>query len=114
MRFYLDEDLSPRIAAIGRGLGLDVVSAIELGHLGLDDENQLLLAARDGRCLVTENRADFVRLTTVFFQDQRPHAGVLLLPDSLPSDHFTGIAQALAVYAQAHASAPMAYVFDYL
>ena len=58
MRFYLDEDLSPRVAAIGRSLGLDVVSAIEVGHRGLDDEDQLLVAARDGRCLVTDNRAD--------------------------------------------------------
>ena len=114
MRFYLDEDLSPRVAAIARGLGLDVVSAIEAGHRGLDDEDQLRLAAREGRCLVTENRADFVRLTTVCFEEQRPHAGVLLLPDSLPTDHFTGIAHALAVYARAHAGAPMAYVVDYL
>ena len=68
MRFYLDEDLSPRIAVIARGLGLDVVSAIELGNLGLADEEQLSLAARDGRCVVTQNRADFIRLTVTSFE----------------------------------------------
>jgi predicted nuclease of predicted toxin-antitoxin system len=114
VRFYLDEDLSSRIAVIARGLGLDVVSALEAGNGGLTDEAQLLRAARDNRCLVTQNRADFVRLTVLFFERQDPHAGVLLVPHSLPTDHFSGVAQSLKEYAQSHATATMAYVVDFL
>ena len=114
MRFYLDEDLSSRIAVIARGRGLDVVSALEAGNGGLTDEDQLLRAARDNRCLVTQNRADFVRLTVLFFERQEPHAGVLLVPHSLPTDGFSGVAEAMHEYAQSHASATMAYVIDFL
>jgi predicted nuclease of predicted toxin-antitoxin system len=114
VRFYLDEDLSPRIAVIARGLGLDVVSAIELGNLGLADEEQLSLAARDGRCVVTQNRADFIRLTVTSFEQQSPHAGVLLVPESLPTDHFAAIARALLDYAHTRSPVAMAYVVDYL
>ena len=114
MRFYLDEDLSPRIAAICRGLGLDVVSSVEAGNGGLTDREQLQLASQDDRCLVTQNRADFVRLTVEFFEQLQPHAGVVLVPDSLPTDHFSGIAQALHAYAEAHPGQAMDYVVDFL
>jgi predicted nuclease of predicted toxin-antitoxin system len=114
VRFYLDENLSPRIGAICRELGLDVVSAIETGNNGLTDLEQLRVASGDKRCLVTQNRADFVRLTVMFFEQQEHHAGVVLVPDSLPTDHFSGIAQALHAYAEAHPGQPMDYVVDFL
>lgn len=114
MLFYLDEDLSPRIAVIARGLGLDVVSATELGNTALSDAEQLTLAASAERCLVTENRSHFIRLTVMFFEGQLPHAGVLLVPDSLPTDHFSAIARALRRYSDEHAGTDMAYVVDYL
>ena len=113
MRFYLDEHFSPRIAEIARGLGLDVVSAVELGRPGLSDQTQLELAAQDGRCLVTKDR-DFLSLTVRFLEGHQSHNGVLLVSRSLPLDHFTGIAQALLWYAELHANTPMAYVIDYL
>jgi len=113
VRFYLDEHLSPRIAEIARGLGLDVVTAIELGRRRLSDQAQLELAAQDDRCLVTVDR-DFIGLTVRFLESQQPHNGVLIVPTSLPSDHFTAIAQALKRYAETHGDTPMAYVIDYL
>jgi len=113
VRFYLDEHLSPRIAEIARGLGLDVVTAIELGRRRLSDQAQLELAAQDDRCLVTVDR-DFIGLTVRFLESQQPHNGVLIVPTSLPSDHFTAIAQALKRYAETHADTPMTYVIDYL
>lgn len=67
VRFFLDEHLSPRIAEIARGLGVDVTSVIERGTVGLSDEEQLSAAAEEGRCLVTQDRADFIVLTTIFF-----------------------------------------------
>ena len=73
---------------------------------------QLEFAAHEDRCLVTQDR-DFIRLTVRFLERHEPHNGVLLVPKSLPLDHFTGIAQALQRYADAHADPPMAYVIDF-
>jgi predicted nuclease of predicted toxin-antitoxin system len=114
VRFYLDENLSSRITVIARGLGLDVVSALEAGNTGSSDAEQLMVAAQDNRCLVTQDRADFIRLTVMFFEAQQPHPGVLLLPDSLAADHFSGVAQALFDYAHSRAQTSMAYVVNFL
>ena len=114
MRFYLDENLSEEIAVIARGLGLDVVSSHGSGRDKLTDEDQLTLAAAEGRCVVTANRDDFIRLTNLFFAEQRPHAGVLILPRSIPTNNFARIAHALAGYAAAHTSASTSYLLDYL
>jgi predicted nuclease of predicted toxin-antitoxin system len=114
VRFYLDEHFAPVIAVIARGLGLDVVSALELGNGGLSDVSQLELAAQDDRCLVTKDREDFARLTLSFLERQKPHHGVLIVPRSLPSNYFSGIANALQQYAEAHPDARLDHVVDYL
>jgi predicted nuclease of predicted toxin-antitoxin system len=52
--FYLDEDLSPRIAEMLRDRGVDAVSAHELpGNTQLDDRTQALYAAGTRRAIVT-------------------------------------------------------------
>ena len=56
VKFYLDEDLSPRIAEILRKTGLDAVSAHEIEMREASDQKQLEFAAHDKRCLVTRNR----------------------------------------------------------
>ena len=114
MRFLLDEHLSPRIAEIARGSGLDVASVSQLGARGLSDEQQLTLAASEGRCFVTRDRADYIILTRQFFAEGRSHAGVVLIPSSLPTNHFTGIARALLRFAEEHADAALAYSITYL
>ena len=114
VRFYLDENLSNEIAAIARGLGLDVVTSHQFSRHTLPDEDQLTLAAADGRCLVTANRDDFIRLTNLFFHEQRPHAGVLIVPRSMPTSHFTRIARALVAYAESHVEASTSYLVDFL
>ena len=95
MRFYLDEHLSPVIAEICRRHGVDVQATREAGRIGATDDDQLLFAAQEGRCILTENRRDFERLTNAFRERDLPHAGVLLLPRSLPKHDFAGIAAAL-------------------
>lgn len=114
MRFYLDEDLSDRVASIGRARGLDVVSSHECGRDGLADEVQLRLAAEEGRCLVTRNRNHFVLLTVRFFDNQWPHAGILIVSRSLANDDFAGIAGALVGYAHQHESGLPSYAIGFL
>jgi len=114
VRFYLDEHFSPRIAEIARGLGLDVVSALELGNRGLPDLWQLDFATQEDRCMVTKDRRHFRRLHLSFLERNQPHSGILIVLKSLPSEYFTGIAQALQRYADSHVGSPMTYVIDYL
>lgn len=99
MRFLLDEDVDPEAARIARGRGLDVVSVQELDRRSLDDEEQLRFAAGEGRAFVTRNRDDFRALTVAFFHARRPHAGVLILPFSIPNNRPERIAAALQRHA---------------
>lgn len=114
MRFFLDEDLSYRVATIARGQGLDVLSSHECGRNALPDDEQLRLAAQEGRCLVTRNAPDFIPLTLRFLEAYWPHAGVLIVPRSLPNEAFATIARALVTYAQAHEAGMASYTVDYL
>lgn len=114
MRFYLDEDLSPRIAEIARRRGCDVTSAHERGARGIDDAAQLNLAVREGRCMVTRNRDDFLRLTIERFAHHEPHHGVLIVPRSIPADRFARVAASLVAYARRHPDGLAAYTIDFL
>lgn len=99
VRLYLDADLSPRIGVIGRGLGLDVVSAHAVGMAEADDADQLARAAAEHRVLVTRNRDDFLALTLEAYQERAPHAGVLLVPGVEPSHGASRVAHALRRWA---------------
>jgi predicted nuclease of predicted toxin-antitoxin system len=114
MRFYLDEHLSPRIAEIGRGIGLDIVSALEIGPPGLLDEEHLRRAAEDGRTVVTKDHRDFTRLTIRAAQSEASHAGVLSIPGAWPTDQFSRIAHALRAYDGDHPDIDVRYLIDYL
>lgn len=95
MRFLLDEDLTPAVAEIARGLGLDAVSVHELDRRGVADEEQLRFSAEEKRIFLTRNRDDFIELTLRFFQTGDPHPGVLIVPRSLPNHLPERIAHAL-------------------
>lgn len=99
-RFLLDEDLSPRIAQVARGLGVDAVSVLEVNRLGLPDDEQLRWAAGERRVVVTRNRDDFIEWTTVFFQRGEPHAGVLVVPTLLSIQRPERVAHALRRWAR--------------
>ena len=115
MRFFLDEDLSQIIARVGREqFRLDIISAHECGREEQPDEQQLLFAAQDGRCLVTNNDGDFRLWTARFLIDQLPHAGVLALAKGLAPNRFSDVALALNAYHQRYPNGVPPYFFDYL
>jgi predicted nuclease of predicted toxin-antitoxin system len=95
MRFLLDEDVNPAVAEIARGLGMDVLSVHEMDRRGFIDEEQLRFSALQDRLFLTRNRDDFISLTLRFFQTGEPHAGLLIIPKSLPNNRPERIAHAL-------------------
>lgn len=114
MPFHLDEDLSYRVALILREQGMDVTTSWELGWNGLPDEEQLTRAGLAGRCLVSRNYADFARLTKEYQRQGWPHAGVLFVPPSLPNEHLSAIAAALAAYDRLNPDGLPPYGADWL
>jgi len=116
MRFLLDEDLAPAAAEIARGQGLDVVSVHEIDRRQRSDEEQLRFSAEEGRVFLTRNRDDFIRLTVAWFQAGEPHAGVLIVPWSLPNRKPERIVRALRNWLDRRGggSGSMEYVIDFL
>ena len=95
MKFYLDANLSPKIAELLRRRGFDAVSALDVQKAQSSDQEQLDLAAREGRCLVTKNARDFIDLSEEAIRRQVPHAGMILCPPSMRGYEFGAIAEAL-------------------
>lgn len=110
--FYLDEDVPHSAAKIGRDLGLDVVSAREVGPIPRPDAEHLTAAAAAGRIVVTYNRNDFIALTHDAFAAGKPHTGVLILTRKLPRDG-ARIAHALVRWAAARGTL-QPYEIDFL
>ena len=61
IRFHLDENCDPRIAAGLRLHGVDLTTTTEAGLLRASDEEQLRFAASEGRVIVTGDE-DFLRM----------------------------------------------------
>jgi predicted nuclease of predicted toxin-antitoxin system len=99
MKFYLDEDLSPTITEIMRRVGTDAITAHEVEMTGATDEEQLDLAAGQGRCLVTRNRNDFIMISRMYLDSNRPHCGVIIVPYTFKGNEFRRIAEALVAFA---------------
>jgi predicted nuclease of predicted toxin-antitoxin system len=114
VKCYLDEDLSPKIAGILRKGGIDALSAHEAGMCEASDQRQLDFAAAEKRCLVTRNRDDFIKLTVRFFNDQRPHCGVLIVPYTLAGDQFSRIASLIKKFSSLHQKGLAPYSIAFL
>ena len=114
MKYYLDEDLSPKIAELLRNHKIDCISAHEVNMLQASDLDQLMRAVQDERCLVTRNRDDFIKLTIKIFNDQTPHFGVLIIPNTIPGDRFSTIADSLFNYTRRHPEGMQPYTIDFL
>ena len=80
LSLYLDEDLrSLGLYLALQNCGVDVVTALEAGLMGQDDERQLNWATEQGRVLCSFNRGDFFRLHTAYLSQGRTHAGIILI-----------------------------------
>lgn len=81
MRAVLDEQLSPRIAALLRQRGHDVVAVGERSDLaGRRDRVILDIAAAERRAVITNNIKDFRPLAAERLARGRGHGGLILLP----------------------------------
>ncbi|MEW6587158.1 MAG: DUF5615 family PIN-like protein [Nitrospirota bacterium] len=115
MKFYIDEDISQKIAEILRENNVDAVSAHEVGRggSGISDEEQLAYASTEGKCLVTYNGRHYITLTSKFFEKEWKHAGLIIIPSSMPSDNFEMISRSLIEYARQHREDMPPYSYDF-
>jgi len=114
MKFYLDEDISPRVSEILRKKGVDAVSAHEVDMLQASDAEQLSYAAAEGRVMVTRNRDDFITLTVQYFDDLKPHKGLIIVPHTIPGFDFSKLASQLAKFSKAHPEDLEPYTIEFL
>jgi predicted nuclease of predicted toxin-antitoxin system len=114
VKFLVDEDLSEEIASILRSSSVDAVHIRELGLSGAEDQEVLDMAASQERCVITRNRNDFLMLTEFYFNEGRPHHGVLIVPRSYPGNHASQIARAILSLSRHHPHAFQPYAFLFL
>ena len=76
IRFHLDENCDPRIAAWLALHGVDVTTTPEAGLLHASDEAQLAYAVAQARVIVTQD-TDFLRIAA----EGQETAGVVFYPD---------------------------------
>lgn len=78
MRLLLDVHHSPNAARLLQEIGHDVVAAASDPALaGLDDDELLRAASREGRCVVTENACDLDRIVRAWNAVDEHHEGVI-------------------------------------
>jgi len=114
MKFYLDEDISPKVAGILRKRGIDALSAHDAGMREASDEKQLAFAAADERTMVTRNRDDFIILIVQFFEKLMPHCGLIIVPYTISGHEFGRLATLLKNYSKNHPLGSAPYTIGFL
>lgn len=106
MRAWLDEMIPSRVARELRRLGYDVEAVQEPQHRwawALEDADQLEVATRQGRALVSYNIRDFVPLSLQWAEAERVHTGILVIHVHTIAQHDVGaLVQSLARFLDAH------------
>ena len=111
---YLDEDISSKVAEILRKKGMDAVSAHETGMLEASDDEQLAFAASEGRTMVTRNRDDYITLSVQFFEDLKPHKGLIIVPHTIPGSEFSKLATLLIKFSKERPEGLASYTIEFL
>jgi predicted nuclease of predicted toxin-antitoxin system len=76
VRFFIDEDLSPKLAEECREAGYDAISVRDRGMLRASDREVSRLCFEEDRVLVTNNATDFLKLA----EEAGLHPGLVFLP----------------------------------
>jgi len=114
VKLYLDEDISPRVSELLQKKGINAVSAHQKDMKGASDEEQLIAAVNEERVMVTRNRNDFITLTVRFFQDLKPHFGLIIVPHSIPGSNFNLLANLLSECAEKHPRGLEPYTIEFV
>lgn len=79
-RLYANENFPSEVAGHLRALGHDVLTTHEAGksNQSLEDEAVLRFAIETGRCVLTINRRDFIRL----HRAQPAHSGIIVCTEN--------------------------------
>ena len=81
IRLYFDEDaMDQDLVQALRARGVDVMTPLETGGAGREDEQQLAFATAQGRVLYTFNAGDFYHLHTSYLTQGKHHAGIIIAP----------------------------------
>lgn len=91
MKLLLDEMYSSRLADALRETDVDACTVIELGLAGSSDPEIFAAAIAEGRTLLTENVADFARISADHLLAGQQHPGVLIALSSRFSRRSAGI-----------------------
>jgi len=78
IKLFLDEDIHTVLSTLLQKRGFDAVHAQEIGRKGRSDEEQLVNAVAQNRCLVSFNIKDFVRLHNDYIQSGWEHCGIIV------------------------------------
>lgn len=79
-KLYANENFPVEVVLRLRALGHDVLTTHEMGksNRGIEDDEVLRFAVSEGRCMITINRKDFMRL----HRDQSDHAGIIVCTEN--------------------------------
>jgi hypothetical protein len=75
---YLDEDVNVLIADLVRGRGFRVTTTQAAGRKGTKDSDQLAFATSQRSALLTHNRVHFEALAQKYFEEKKPHSGIII------------------------------------
>jgi Domain of unknown function (DUF5615) len=91
LRLLLDEMYPPALTNALRGAGIDAVTVSELGLAGRSDLDVLTAATAHIRAVLSENLADFARISADHLSAGQHHPGVLIALSSRFSRRPAGV-----------------------
>jgi predicted nuclease of predicted toxin-antitoxin system len=90
LKLLLDEMYPDALAGALRAEGIDVATVVELGLAGSSDPEVFAAAVANGYALLTENVADFTRVSAEHLTAGHHHQGVLIALSSRFSRRASG------------------------
>ncbi|MBD2695040.1 DUF5615 family PIN-like protein [Anabaena catenula] len=79
IRLFIDEDsMDQRFIKALRARGVDVITVAEVETISSSDKEQLILATELQRVFYTFNVGDFCQLHSIYIEEKRSHAGIII------------------------------------